>query len=91
MVKDLHRPYIDNVILKIDGEEYTRIEDVFDCWFESGSMPYAQVHTRSRTKTGSRKISQRIYHRIYRADAWVVLHIASVVSGAVWLRAVSKT
>ncbi len=43
-VADLHRPYIDNVVLKIDGEEYTRIEDVFDCWFESGSMPYAQVH-----------------------------------------------
>ena len=43
-VDDLHRPYIDNVVLKIDDEEYTRIEDVFDCWFESGSMPYAQVH-----------------------------------------------
>ncbi|MDX2095897.1 MAG: isoleucine--tRNA ligase [Alphaproteobacteria bacterium] len=43
-VPDLHRPYIDKVVLKIDGEDYHRIEDVFDCWFESGSMPYAQVH-----------------------------------------------
>ena len=43
-VDDLHRPYIDEVVLTIDGEEYHRIEDVFDCWFESGSMPYAQVH-----------------------------------------------
>lgn len=43
-VDDLHRPFIDNVVLKIDGEEYTRIEDVFDCWFESGSMPFAQLH-----------------------------------------------
>lgn len=43
-VDDLHRPFIDSVVLKIDGEEYTRIADVFDCWFESGSMPYAQVH-----------------------------------------------
>ncbi|MBN8543440.1 MAG: isoleucine--tRNA ligase [Alphaproteobacteria bacterium] len=43
-VPDLHRPFIDEVVLKIDGEDYTRIEDVFDCWFESGSMPYAQVH-----------------------------------------------
>jgi len=43
-VTDLHRPYIDEVVLKIDGEEYTRIEDVFDCWFESGSMPFAQLH-----------------------------------------------
>ncbi len=43
-VDDLHRPFIDSVVLKIDGEDYHRIEDVFDCWFESGSMPYAQVH-----------------------------------------------
>ncbi|MBY0406844.1 MAG: isoleucine--tRNA ligase, partial [Rickettsiales bacterium] len=43
-VEDLHRPYIDEVKFTIDGEEYTRVEDVFDCWFESGSMPFAQVH-----------------------------------------------
>ena len=39
---DFHRPYIDEIKLEKDGEEYTRILDVFDCWFESGSMPYAQ-------------------------------------------------
>jgi len=39
---DFHRPYIDEVILEKDGETYTRILDVFDCWFESGSMPYGQ-------------------------------------------------
>ncbi|MGE0755245.1 MAG: isoleucine--tRNA ligase [Alphaproteobacteria bacterium] len=43
-VEDLHRPYIDEVKFTIDGEEYTRVTDVFDCWFESGSMPFAQVH-----------------------------------------------
>jgi isoleucyl-tRNA synthetase len=43
-VKDLHRPYIDEITISKDGEEYTRVEDVFDCWFESGSMPFAQVH-----------------------------------------------
>lgn len=43
-VKDLHRPYIDDITFVIDGETYTRVEDVFDCWFESGSMPFAQVH-----------------------------------------------
>jgi isoleucyl-tRNA synthetase len=46
-VTDLHRPYIDE-LTKPDphNPEYTirRVEDVFDCWFESGSMPYAQVH-----------------------------------------------
>lgn len=41
---NLHRPYIDRVKLSIDGQEYTRIVDVFDCWYESGSMPFAQLH-----------------------------------------------
>ncbi len=41
---DLHRPYIDVIKLEIDGEEYTRIPEVIDCWFESGSMPFAQDH-----------------------------------------------
>ena len=37
---DLHRPYID----EIDTGEWKRIPDVFDCWFESGSMPFASNH-----------------------------------------------
>jgi len=37
---DLHRPYIDEV----DAGEWKRIPDVFDCWFESGSMPFAGNH-----------------------------------------------
>ena len=42
---DLHRPYIDNVVLKDeDGIEYKRVEDVIDCWVESGMMPYSSVH-----------------------------------------------
>ncbi|MCK4967603.1 MAG: isoleucine--tRNA ligase [Candidatus Aenigmarchaeota archaeon] len=43
---DLHRPYIDQVTFVCPqcGEKMKRIEDVFDCWFESGSMPYAQYH-----------------------------------------------
>ncbi len=42
---NLHRPYIDRVILK-DGKggDMKIIGDVFDCWFESGSMPYASMH-----------------------------------------------
>ena len=42
---DLHRPFIDEIKLKCQcGEKAERILDVFDCWFESGSMPYAQAH-----------------------------------------------
>lgn len=44
-VHDLHRPFIDDVVLKTkDGRLAHRVEDVFDCWFESGSMPFAQMH-----------------------------------------------
>jgi isoleucyl-tRNA synthetase len=41
---DYHRPWIDDVTFTIDGIEYTRIDKVLDCWFESGSMPFAQFH-----------------------------------------------
>ncbi|BFT94310.1 MAG: isoleucine--tRNA ligase [Minisyncoccus archaeiphilus] len=45
-VSDLHRPFIDDVKLVCPdcGKSMSRIEGVFDCWFESGSMPYAQWH-----------------------------------------------
>ena len=40
---DLHRPFIDEVELKTrEGKRLVRVPDVFDCWFESGSMPYAE-------------------------------------------------
>ncbi len=42
---DLHRPYIDQIKFACGcGGEMTRVPDVFDCWFESGSMPYGQAH-----------------------------------------------
>ncbi|MCA9362276.1 class I tRNA ligase family protein, partial [Candidatus Kaiserbacteria bacterium] len=41
---DFHRPYIDDFVLEENGVQLERIPDVFDCWFESGSMPYAQFH-----------------------------------------------
>ena len=42
---NLHRPHIDKVILKdSEGNDMKLIGDVFDCWFESGSMPFASLH-----------------------------------------------
>lgn len=42
---DFHRPYIDRfVVVDADGTQMERVPDVFDCWFESGSMPYGQQH-----------------------------------------------
>lgn len=48
-IEDLHRPYIDK-LTRMNPNDPTgrslmkRVEDVFDCWFESGSMPYGQIH-----------------------------------------------
>jgi len=42
--EDLHRPGIDKIVIEKDGKTYRRIDEVFDCWFESGSMPAAQHH-----------------------------------------------
>ena len=43
---ELHRPYIDDVTIKcpICGKEMHRVPEVIDCWFDSGSMPFAQHH-----------------------------------------------
>ena len=43
---DLHRPFVDDVHLKCPkcGKPMTRTKDVIDCWFDSGSMPFAQYH-----------------------------------------------
>lgn len=45
-ITDLHRDYIDHITIpsKQGKGELRRIEEVFDCWFESGSMPFSQVH-----------------------------------------------
>ncbi len=45
-VLDLHRPYIDGILLKCEkcGAEMRRIKDVADVWFDSGAMPFAQAH-----------------------------------------------
>ena len=45
-VEDLHREHVDPLTFSVEGEEgrYRRIPEVLDCWFESGAMPYAQLH-----------------------------------------------
>lgn len=43
---ELHRPYVDNITMKCEkcGKDMKRVTDVIDCWFDSGSMPFAQWH-----------------------------------------------
>jgi isoleucyl-tRNA synthetase len=43
-VTDLHKHHLDQVTFTKDGKRFKRVPEVLDCWFESGSMPYAQQH-----------------------------------------------
>lgn len=43
-VPDLHKHHLDDLKIIKDGKEYIKIPEVLDCWFESGAMPYAQMH-----------------------------------------------
>lgn len=45
-ITNLHKPEIDEVTITCDkcGQEVHRVTEVLDCWFESGAMPYAQLH-----------------------------------------------
>jgi isoleucyl-tRNA synthetase len=41
---DLHKHFVDDIVIEKNGKRYRRTPEVLDCWFESGSMPYAQEH-----------------------------------------------
>ena len=58
---DLHRPYVDNIVLvSAKGEPMRREPDLIDVWFDSGAMPYAQVHYPFENKEG--------FEDVYPAD-----------------------
>ena len=59
---DLHRPYVDRIILvSSKGEKMYRESDLIDVWFDSGAMPYAQVHFPF-------EISPEEFRQVYPAD-----------------------
>ncbi len=43
-LEDYHRPWVDAIEFDLNGEHFKRVDKVLDCWFESGSMPFAQLH-----------------------------------------------
>lgn len=43
-IDNLHPQYINDIIIIKDNKTYRRIPDIFDCWFESGAVPFAQLH-----------------------------------------------
>ena len=55
-VTDLHKHFVDKVVIRRDGKTYHRTPEVLDCWFESGSMPYAQQHYMGELKVESEKL-----------------------------------
>ena len=59
---DLHRPYVDNIVLvSSKGERMVRESDLIDVWFDSGAMPYAQVHYPF-------ELSGEAFRKVYPAD-----------------------
>lgn len=79
-INDLHRHFIDQLTFKRGGKEFKRIPEVFDCWFESGSMPYAQNHYPFENKALFEKIfpADFIAEGIDQTRGWFyTLHILS--------------
>ena len=79
---DYHRPWVDAVEFDIDGEHFTRIEKVLDCWFESGSMPFAQLHYPFENKEK--------FERNYPAD-FIVEYVGQVRAWFYYVHAVNTT
>ena len=91
---DLHRPMIDELV-RPNPDDPTgksmmrRVPEVLDVWFESGSMPFAQVHYPFENKEWfETQLPRRFHRRVRRPDARLVLHLDGAVDGAVRPRAV---
>ena len=81
-VNNLHKPDIDQVIIKCDkcGKDVHRVPEVLDCWFESGSMPYASKHYPFENKEQTEKEfpADYIVEYIGQTRGWFyTLHVLS--------------
>lgn len=81
---DMHREFIDHIEVWVDDEKTlrgTRIPEVFDCWVESGSMPFAQLHYPFENKEKFEKTypAQFVSEYIAQTRAWFYcMHVISV-------------
>ena len=84
---ELHRPYVDDIHLKCDccGKAMTRVTEVIDCWFDSGSMPFAQHHYPFENKENFEKLfpADYICEGIDQTRGWFysLLAISTFVMG----------
>ena len=79
-VNDLHKQFVDKIEIQKDGKVYRRIPEVLDCWFESGSMPYGQMHYPFENKEKFEKNfpAEFIAEGVDQTRAWFyVLHVLS--------------
>ena len=84
--EDLHRPYIDEVVLTCEdcGGEMRRVPDLIDVWWDSGCMPFAQWHAPfENEELFERALPGRLHLRGARPDARLVLLAARGVDAAV--------
>ena len=79
---DYHRPWVDEIEFDYNGEHFTRIDKVLDCWFESGSMPFAQLHYPFENKAK--------FERNYPAD-FIVEYIGQVRAWFYYVHVVNTT
>lgn len=79
-LEDYHRPWVDEIEFDIDGEHFKRIEKVLDCWFESGSMPFAELHYPFENKEK--------FERNYPAD-FIVEYVGQVRAWFYYVHAVN--
>ena len=70
-VCDLHKHFVDKIVIRKDGKTYHRTPEVLDCWFESGSMPYAQAHYMGQVEVeggGGEKTIDKIFPADFIAE-----------------------
>lgn len=83
-IENIHREFLDDIEVWLDDEKTvkgTRIKEVFDCWVESGSMPFASIHYPFENKEQFEKTypAQFVSEYIAQTRAWFyTMHVISV-------------
>jgi isoleucyl-tRNA synthetase len=82
--KDIHKHFVDSIEIHKDGKIYHRVSEVLDCWFESGSMPYAQQHYpfKNRDEFESRFPADFICEALDQTRGW--FYTLSVIATALF-------
>ena len=77
-ITDLHREYVDEITFTINGQPgvYRRTSEVLDCWFESGAMPFAQIHYPFENEDSFKQgFPAQFIAEGLGSNAWMVLYL----------------